>query len=139
MYFYFVFDHQNLDSEHDPSGSTTPRASQISFTSANFLKYNLNFFFRTREPAKKRRKHKSKRDKKSRSRASERESSDDTVTEEEEEEEEEGQLEEGEVVEKKKSVKGTVKRRQQQSLQKVKAALLGILDEEIFSLKTPKT
>jgi hypothetical protein len=48
-------------------------------------------------------------------------------------------LEEGEVVEKKKSVKRTVQRRQQQSLQKVKAALLGILDEEIFSLKTPKT
>jgi hypothetical protein len=48
-------------------------------------------------------------------------------------------LEEGEVIEKKKSVKGTVQRRQQQSLQKVKAALLGILDEEIFSLKTPKT
>jgi hypothetical protein len=49
-------------------------------------------------------------------------------------------LEEGEVVEKKKkSVKGTVKRRQQQSLQKVKAALLGILDEEIFSLKTSKS
>ena len=48
-------------------------------------------------------------------------------------------MEEGEVVEKKKSVKRTVQRRQQQSLQKVKAALLGILDEEIFSLKTSKT
>lgn len=88
---------------------------------------------RSSKLTKRRKKHKSKKKKsRQRSLASEERSSEQDL------EEEEQEIEEGELVKTKRVKRADSEEEQQQAVQKMKAAVLGILDEEIFSIQAGK-